>query len=101
MADVHLFGYVRGRVVNHNSLRLRAGETQTIGGQRLVDVLGQKRRIEEDIDKARPGDLDLAGNAVEVKVSQDLLSNLSRGHAQFFRNRHDAIGLVVTKLYFC
>ena len=64
-------------------------------------MLGQKRRIEEDIDKARPGDLNLAGNAVEVKVSQNLLSNLSRGHAQFFRNCHDAIGLVVTKLYFC
>ena len=101
MADVHLFCHVRCRVVDDDSLRLRFCDAQALGLQRTVDIVRQKRGIEENIDKARPGDFNLAGNAVEVKMRQYLLCKLSRRHAQLFGDSHHAVGLIVTELNFC
>ena len=101
MADVHLFRHVRRRVVDDDGLYLRRGDAQAFGLQRAVDVVRQERGVKENIDKARPGDFNLAGNAVEVKMRQYLLCKLSRRHAQFFGDSHHAVGLIVTELNFC
>ena len=101
MANVHLFRYVGCRVVDDDSLRLRFRDAQALRLQRAVDVVRQKRGVEENIDKARPGDFNLVGNAVEVKMRQYLLCKLSRRHAQFFGDSHHAVGLIVTELNFC
>ena len=101
VANVHLFRHVRGRVVDHDGLRFRLGNTQTIGFQRRVNVACQEGRLEEDVDKARAGDFGFAGNAGEIQMRQYLLSELSRRHTQFFSHCHHAISLIVAKLYFC
>ena len=69
--------------------------------QREIDVVRQEGWIEENIDKARSGDFDFIGNAVQIEMRQYLLCKLSRRHAQFFGHRHHAIGLIVAELNFC
>ena len=101
MAHVHLFGDVWRGVVNHDSLCLRLCDTQTIAFQRLSHVLGKKSRIEENIDKAWPGDFHFIGDAIKLEMRQYLLCQLSRRHAQFLGNRHHAVSLIVAELYFC
>ena len=100
VADVHLFRHVRGGVVDDDGLRLRLRHAQTVGFQGRIYVLRQEGRVEEDIDKARPGDFGFAGDTLQIQVRQDLLCELSRRHAQFFSHCHHAIGLIVAKLYF-
>jgi hypothetical protein len=62
----------------------------------LPEIRGQ-----EDIDKARPGDFHFAGDPAEIEMSQYLLGQLSRCHAQFFSNCHHAISLIIAELDFC
>ena len=101
VTNVHLFRHVRGRVVDHNGLRFRLGDTQTVRFQRRVNVACQESRFQEDVDKARTGDFGFAGDTGEIQMRQYLLSELSRRHAQFFSHCHHAISLIVAKLYFC
>ena len=73
MAHVHLFGDVWRGVVNHDSLCLRLCDTQTIAFQRQSHVLGKESRIEENIDKAWPGDFHFIGDAIKLEMRQYLL----------------------------
>ena len=101
MTHVHFFRHVRCGVVNHNGLFSRLGNAQTIGGQRLLNMLRQKCRIEKNVNKARARNFNFAGDPVEIQMSQHLLSQLSRRHTQFFRDSHHAVSLIVAELYFC
>ena len=101
VTNVHLFRYVRRGVVNHDGLFSRLGDAQTIGSQRLLNVLRQKCRVEKNVDKARACNFNFAGNPVEIQMSQHLLSQLSRRHTQFFSDSHHAVSLIVAELYFC
>lgn len=100
MTNVHLFRDVGRGVVDDNRLESRLRNAQTIGGQRLLHLFSEKSRFEENIDKARAGDFNLAGDAAEIQMSQHLLCKLSGGHTQFFRNCHHAVGLIVAELNF-
>lgn len=100
VANVHLFRDVWRGVVNHHGLWLWLGYAQTVRFQRCVNVACQEGRLKENVDKARASDFGFAGNAGEIQMSQHLLSQLSRRHAQFFSHCHHAISLIVAKLYF-
>lgn len=100
MTNVHLFRDVGRGVVDDNCLTSRLRNAQTFGGQRLLHLFSEKSRFEENIDKARAGDFNLAGDAAEIQMSQHLLCKLSGGHTQFFRNCHHAVGLIVAELNF-
>ena len=101
MAYMHLFGHVRRGVIDDHRLRLRLSHAQTFRFQRAADVFREEGRIEENINKARAGDLYLIGNPAQIEMRQDLLCKLSRRHAQFFGNGHHAVGLIVAELDFC
>ena len=99
VAHVHLFGDVRGGVIHHDGLR-RADffHARSIGGDSGFDVFRKERRVEEDIDKARACDFRFRGDPGEIQMGQSLLGELSRRHAQFFRDSHHAVSLIVAEL---
>ena len=99
MADVHFLGEVRGRILDHHALRFgnRAHAEPGIVQYR-IQALGEEIRSQRDVDEARTGDFDLAGNAGEVQLVDHLLGQLARVHLALFGGRHHAIGLEVAEL---
>ena len=100
MPDVHLFGYVRSRVVDGDGHRLNRGQAQFVISQRGFQLSGQPVRGEENIDKTGTGDFRFFRNSVKIQQFNHFLSELSGRHTHFFRGSHHTIGLVITKLRF-
>ena len=73
VTDVHLFRHVRSGVVNHNGLFFWRSNTETIGRQRLLNMISQEGWIKKNVDKAWTGDLNFAGDTVKIQMSQHLL----------------------------
>jgi hypothetical protein len=80
--EMHV-GHLRSTIIGDASVR-----TLEFGLQREIDVVRQEGWIEENIDKARSGDFDFIGNAVQIEMRQYLLCKLSRRHAQFLKVRY-------------
>ena len=75
VTDVHLFRHVRSGVVNHNGLFFWRSNTETIGRQRLLNMISQEGWIKKNVDKAWTGDLNFAGDTVKIQMSQQKFSS--------------------------
>ena len=78
VADMHLFRDVRRGVVDNHGLFRRLSHAQTLRSQRLLNMFSKKCRVEENIDKARTCDFNLAGDAVEIQMSLNIHRNTLR-----------------------
>ena len=65
VADVHLLGDVRRRVVDDDALGAAAVRTPrpVVGGDGRARASARKPVVEREVDEARPGDLDRGGHA--------------------------------------
>ncbi len=68
VAHMHLFRNVRRRVVDDDSLGLGQLHAKARQTQRFPGMTGQPVVVKEDIDEARPGNFDFAGDAGQVEV---------------------------------
>ena len=72
------------RVVDNDGLRLHRRNVQARRRQRRFRLLRRELRREENVNEARSGDVDFAGDAVQRKMLHNLLGQLARLLAQFF-----------------
>ena len=68
VAHVHLFRNVGRRVVDHNGLGFGQLHAQARQTQRFAGILCQPVVVEEDIDEARSGNFNFAGDAGQIEV---------------------------------
>src|SRR4029079_7769629 len=81
--DVHLLGDVRMRVVDDDALGVVGpGKPQTWVGGHGGDGPGEVPLVEGEVDEARPGQLDVTGDAVQVGGVDHRLGQLPRWPAQ-------------------
>ncbi|MNE57873.1 hypothetical protein D3C80_1528630 [compost metagenome] len=101
VANVHLFGQVRSRQVDHHLLlRASLGNAQLGIGQCGVQASSQGLGVLEEVQKARAGDLDLAHLLVGRQRGDDFLCQVTGLHAGRLGQHHGdvagevAVGLV-------
>ena len=96
VADVHLLGDVRRRVVDDHRLR-RGGAVDAQGriGCHLAHGAREEAALQGDVDVARPGHLDPLGDAAEVEERRDLAGDVARGPAELLAQPERHVGLVV------
>ena len=92
VADVHLFGQVRRRQINHDALRRTVLAHRQCGvGQRGIEARGQGLGVLEEIEEARTCDIDLGDLLVGRQRSNDFLSQIARLHACGLGQHHGDI----------
>jgi hypothetical protein len=99
MADVHLLRDVRRGVIDDDAIldgRERHAEA-LVAGNRLEAAL-EERRLQREVEEARPCDLDALANVGEVGRGDDGLRDLPRRPLQRFREPHRKIGLKICAL---
>ena len=99
VTDVHGLGDVRRTEIDDDRFRLghdRHAEPVILhSGSNLV---GDKRRFQPEVDKARAGDSGRFADLGHLKLRDDLVSQRPRVLLEAFGDRHDAVGLVVAEL---
>ena len=78
--DVHLLGDVGRRVVDDDRAR-RGGGRRRRGARRpatAVELVGEERVVEREVDEARAGDLDRAAHLLQHARVDDPLRDLAR-----------------------
>ena len=94
-ADVvhrHLLGHVGGGVVHHHGLRRRQLHVGVVGGHHGFHLTGQPARVEEEVDEAGAGDLDLGDQIGGGQVLDDGSGQLAGILAGRFGQQHGQVG---------
>ena len=99
MADVHLLGNIRPRVVDDHTLPMsRERHAEPRVARRGRERLLQKRRAQREIDETGAGDLHTLANIGEGGRGHDGFGHLPWRALQRFRQTHRKIGLEVGPL---
>jgi hypothetical protein len=100
MPHMHRLGDVRRRVVEHERPRLRDrrhAEPIDVGRRRL-QLIGDERILQSQVDKTRPRDLRRLAKVGDVQPLDERRRHLARRLAEPLPQRHRAVRLIVAKL---
>ena len=79
VADVHLLGDVRRRVVDDDrALRRRLRHAEAVVGRDAAELAGEEVVVEREVHEARPGDLELLATPSSAAGVDDRLGDLAR-----------------------
>ena len=96
MADVHLLGHVRRRVVDDHGLGAGdQADAQPLVGRERRHLPGHEAVRQRQVDEAGTADLDLGADVVEGGRRHDLLGHLARRPADHLAQGQGAVGLEV------
>ena len=99
MADVHFFGQIGRRIINHHRLRLGGlAHIQMAVEQRCFNILRQKSRVQTQIDKARPRHLSRFNHRIARERIGHFLRQLTRILLGLFGRAHHAVNLEIAKI---
>ncbi|MNO93814.1 hypothetical protein D3C76_854200 [compost metagenome] len=100
VADVHLFGQVRCRQVDHGALRRASLAHANVSiSQCGIEAVGQGLGVLEEIDEARAGDFGLGDVLVGRQCGNDFFRQVARLHARRLGQHHgDVAGEVAVLL---